>query len=289
MLWSRLWMLTKRIGVWKCIKCIFIAFLVSFAGSWTKWNLFLTSSDLQCFDFSHEKLEKSLGEINPMVEFMPHGSSGSPYTLSHSSNYVTATPTPAETNPLQYLLQSLNKLPVVNAGIVDPSQPTMGAQRSLEKENEIRPSPVPKSTDGIRSGDPDSNYQVAMRHYEDVVNTLFQSFKARYKKSYISKREHETRKDIYRHNLRLEVPWLPCIRSLFAKAQWTKRTFSASETSQNVCEGRGARMELKQHVQTGTRVSTLIPLVTIRYDVIIWHVKVYYSHKKRKLMKLNWF
>lgn len=189
---------------------------MSFAALGLNETFFFNSSDLQCFDFSHEKLEKSLGEINPMVEFMPHSSSGSPYTLSHSSNYVTATPTPAETDPLQYLLQSLNRMPVVNAGIVDPSQPTMSAQRSFEKENEIRPSPVPKSTAGIRSGDPDSNYQVAMRHYEDVVNTLFQSFKARYKKNYISKKEHETRKDIYRHNLRLEVPWLPLIRSLFA-------------------------------------------------------------------------
>lgn len=172
-------------------------------------QFFFTPSDLQCFDFSQEKLEKSLGEINPMVEFMPHSTSGSPYTLSHSSNYVTTTPSPAVTDPLQYLLQSLNKMPVVNADIVDPSQSTLSTQRSLEKENETRPSPVPKSTGGIRSDDLGSNYQVAMRHYEDVVNTLFQSFKARYKKSYISKREHETRKDIYRHNLRLELPWLP--------------------------------------------------------------------------------
>ena len=144
-----------------------------------------------------------------MVEFMPHSTSGSPYTLSHSSNYVTTTPSPAESDPLQYLLQSLNKMPVVNVGMVDPSLPTMSAQRSLEKENETRPSPVPKSTGGIRSGELGSNYQVAMRHYEDVVNTLFQSFKARYKKNYISKREHETRKDIYRHNLRLALSWLP--------------------------------------------------------------------------------
>lgn len=141
-----------------------------------------------------------------MVEFMPHSTSGSPYTLSHSSNYVTTTPSPAETDPLQYLLQSLNKMPVVNVGIVDPSQSATSAQRSLEKENETRPSPVPKSTGGMRNGDLNSNYQVAMRHYEDVVNTLFQSFKTKYRKNYISKREHETRKDIYRHNLRLELP-----------------------------------------------------------------------------------
>lgn len=144
-----------------------------------------------------------------MVEFMPHSTSGSPYTLSHSSNYVTTTPSPAETDPLQYLLQSLNKMPVVNTNIVDPSQFAKSAQRSLEKENETRPSPVSKSTGGIRNSDPGSNYQAAMRHYEDVVNALFQSFKTRYKKTYISKREHETRKDIYRHNLRLVLPWLP--------------------------------------------------------------------------------
>lgn len=144
-----------------------------------------------------------------MVEFMPHSTSGSPYTLSHSSNYVTTTSSRTETDPLQYLLESLNKMPVVNAGIGDPSQSPTSAQRPLEKENETRPSPVPKSAGGIRNSDLGSNYQVAMRHYEDVVNTLFKSFKTRYKKTYISKREHETRKDIYRHNLRLELPWLP--------------------------------------------------------------------------------
>ena len=144
-----------------------------------------------------------------MVEFMPHSTSGSPYTLSHSSNYVTTTPSSAETDPLQYLLQSLNKMPMVNAGIVDPSQSPTGAERSLEKENEARPSPVQTSTGGIRKSNLGSNYQDTMRHYEDVVNTLFQSFKTRYKKTYVSKREHETRKDIYRHNLRLELPWLP--------------------------------------------------------------------------------
>ena len=133
---------------------------------------------------------------------MPHSTSGSPYTLSHPSNYVTTTKSPAKMDPLQYLLQSLNKMPLVNGENVDPSKTTIGGQRSLEKENETRPSPVPKSTGALRNGDLKSNYQVVMRHYEDVVNTLFRSFKARYKKSYISRREHETRKDIYRHNLR---------------------------------------------------------------------------------------
>ena len=141
-----------------------------------------------------------------MVEFMPHSTSGSPYTLSHSSNYATTTPSPAGTDPLQYLLQSLNKMPVVNGGIVDPSQSPTSAQRSLENENDTRPSPVPKSTGGIKNGDMGSTYEVAMRHYECVVNTLFQSFQMKYGKSYITKREHETRKDIYRHNLRLEFP-----------------------------------------------------------------------------------
>ena len=163
-------------------------------------SLFI-SSDLQCFDFSHEKLEKSLGEINPMVEFMPHSTSGSPYTLSHPSNYVTTTPSPAQTDPLQYLLQSLSKMPLINVN-VDSSETAVNDQRSIEKENETGPSPVPKSTGGLRSDDPESNYQVAMRHYEEVVNTLFKSFKAKFKKSYNSRREHETRKDIYRHNLR---------------------------------------------------------------------------------------
>lgn len=132
---------------------------------------------------------------------MPHSTSGSPYTLSHPSNYVTTTPSPAQTDPLQYLLQSLSKMPLINVN-VDSSETAVNDQRSIEKENETGPSPVPKSTGGLRSDDPESNYQVAMRHYEEVVNTLFKSFKAKFKKSYNSRREHETRKDIYRHNLR---------------------------------------------------------------------------------------
>ncbi|KAJ7387728.1 hypothetical protein OS493_001071 [Desmophyllum pertusum] len=167
------------------------------------YKVFDIPTDLQCFDFSHEKLEKSLGEINPMVEFMPHSTSGSPYTLSHPSNYVTTTaPSQSEADPLQYLLQSLNEMPLVNSDNFNPSKPITNIQRSFEKEDKTRPLPVPKSTGELRSEDMKSNYKVAMRHYEDVVNSLFKSFKTRYKKSYISKREHETRKDIYRHNLR---------------------------------------------------------------------------------------
>lgn len=138
-----------------------------------------------------------------MVEFMPHSTSGSPYTLSHPSNYVTTTaPSQSEADPLQYLLQSLNEMPLVNSDNFNPSKPITNIQRSFEKEDKTRPLPVPKSTGELRSEDMKSNYKVAMRHYEDVVNSLFKSFKTRYKKSYISKREHETRKDIYRHNLR---------------------------------------------------------------------------------------
>ena len=157
--------------------------------------------DLQCFDFSHEKLEKSLGEINPIVEFMPHSTSGSPYTLSHLSNFVT-TPSRTEADPLQYLLDSLKKMPTVNRDTFEPTEPTSNLQQSLEDKKQTRPSPAPKSTGAFRNVDQKSDYKDVMRHYEDVVNTLFQSFKARYKKIYISKREHESRKDIYRHNLR---------------------------------------------------------------------------------------
>ena len=138
-----------------------------------------------------------------MVEFMPHSTSGSPFTLSHSSNFATVTPPASTTDPLEYLLETLNKMPPVSND--DFGMPTIAAtQRPTEKEEAVRPSPVPKSTGGIRSGQVarESDYQLAMHHYEDVVNTLFKSFKTRYKKSYISNREHETRKDIYRHNLR---------------------------------------------------------------------------------------
>lgn len=165
---------------------------------------YFSPPDLQCFDFSHEKLEKSLGEINPMVEFMPHSTSGSPFTLSHLSNFATPTPPPSTTDPLQYLLEALNRMPLVNGDGF--SAPTIAStQQSTEKEETIQPSPVPQSTGVSRRGPSagsESDYEVAMRHYEDVVNTLFKSFKTRYQKSYVSRREHETRKDIYRHNLR---------------------------------------------------------------------------------------
>ena len=162
-------------------------------------SLLFTPSDLQCFDFSGERLEKSLGEINPMVEFMPHDASGSPFTLSHSSNFASTTPSPVTSNPLQYLLETLDKMPLINRDIL--AAPTVAnTQRFLARPFTISPSPGAKSTNAF--SDAKSEYQIAMRHYEDVVNTLFKSFKTRYKKSYISKREHETRKDIYRHNLR---------------------------------------------------------------------------------------
>lgn len=40
------------------------------------------------------------------------------------------------------------------------------------------------------------------RHYEQIVNLLFDAFKTVHEKKYSSHHEHETRKDIYRHNLR---------------------------------------------------------------------------------------
>ena len=47
------------------------------------------------------------------------------------------------------------------------------------------------------------NYDSILRkNYEDIVNMLFEAFKVDHKKAYSSGHEHETRKDIYRHNLR---------------------------------------------------------------------------------------
>ena len=135
---------------------------------------------------------------------MPHSTSGSPFTLSHPSNFATTTASPSTTDPLQYLLESLIKMPLIKSDGFSASTIT-STQRPTEKKGTIRPSPVPKSTGGFRrvsSTGVNSDYKVAMRHYEDIVNSLFKSFKTRYKKSYVSKREHETRKDIYRHNLR---------------------------------------------------------------------------------------
>ena len=44
--------------------------------------------------------------------------------------------------------------------------------------------------------------EMLRRNYEEIVNLLFDAFKMVHKKSYSSNHEHETRKDIYRHNLR---------------------------------------------------------------------------------------
>ena len=93
-------------------------------------------------------------------------------------------------------------MPTVNREIFEPTTPTSSLQQSLKDEEQTRPSPAPKSTGAFKNVDQKSGYKDIMRHYEDVVNALFKSFKARYKKNYISKREHESRKDIYRHNLR---------------------------------------------------------------------------------------
>ncbi|XP_068747154.1 counting factor associated protein D-like [Montipora capricornis] len=167
------------------------------------YSIFDVPTDLQCFDFSGEKLEKSLGEINPMVEFMPHDISGSPFTLSHPSNFASNTPSPPTSDPLQYLLETLNKMPLINRGsLVAPTIAT--AQLSTQRKHIIHTSPdhTGRSVSKSSNTDVKSGYQVAMRHYEDIVNTLFESFKMAYKKTYVSKREHETRKDIYRHNLR---------------------------------------------------------------------------------------
>ena len=168
-------------------------------------TLSFASLDLQCFDFSHEKLEKSVGDINPMLEFMPHSTSGSPFTLSHPSNHFHPTaPSPSTTDPLQFLLETLNRMPLLKDGNSEATAMSSNQQHT-EKEQAIRPSPVPKSIGSIKRESRKKSsleYNVAMRHYEDIVNSLFNSFKTRYKKSYVSKREHETRKDIYRHNMR---------------------------------------------------------------------------------------
>ncbi|XP_028394716.1 uncharacterized protein LOC114518884 [Dendronephthya gigantea] len=43
-------------------------------------------TDLDCFDFSSKRFSNTVGELNPMVEYMPHTGNGAPFTLSHSTN-----------------------------------------------------------------------------------------------------------------------------------------------------------------------------------------------------------
>ena len=40
--------------------------------------------DLDCFDFSSKKFSNTVGELNPMLEYMPHTENGAPFTLSHN-------------------------------------------------------------------------------------------------------------------------------------------------------------------------------------------------------------
>ena len=48
--------------------------------------------DLDCFDFSSKKFSNAVGELNPMLEFMPHTDNGAPFTLSHTPNGATSLP-----------------------------------------------------------------------------------------------------------------------------------------------------------------------------------------------------
>lgn len=45
--------------------------------------------DLDCFDFSSKTFSKSVGELNPMLEFMPHTQNGAPFSFSHAVNGAT--------------------------------------------------------------------------------------------------------------------------------------------------------------------------------------------------------
>ena len=50
------------------------------------------SLDLDCFDFSSKKFSNAVGELNPMLEFMPHTKNGAPFTLSHNPNSAISLP-----------------------------------------------------------------------------------------------------------------------------------------------------------------------------------------------------
>ena len=51
-----------------------------------------TFIDLDCFDFSSKKFSHAVGELNPMLEFMPHTENGAPFTLSHAPSGATGSP-----------------------------------------------------------------------------------------------------------------------------------------------------------------------------------------------------
>lgn len=60
----------------------------------------------------------------------------------------------------------------------------------------------PSDKAGRKSERFSTNSTILRKNYEDIVNLLFDAFKVDHKKIYSSYSEHETRKDIYRHNLR---------------------------------------------------------------------------------------
>ncbi|XP_048582580.1 uncharacterized protein LOC5516093 [Nematostella vectensis] len=194
-----------------------------------QYSVFEIPTDIKCFEFSHEKNVGAVGEINPMFEFMPHTAvQQSPQTLptpTHTTSRIDPEITSEES--LEYLLQELNKMPFVSSddtsvessNLLSTNQ-TSGVGMSPPNKNnsktskmndwlQFRPQTSPRTTRPRTRSTTSSqalldgtSYQSALRHYEDIVSHLFNTFKASYRKRYPSAHEHERRKDIYRHNMR---------------------------------------------------------------------------------------
>ena len=132
---------------------------------------------------------------------MPHTESGAPYTLSHPSNKIDTPTAPIQkssssSDALEYLLEQLNKLPLVRKGIEMRKTTKAPHQRSFSLASEVQKARF--STSYRKT----TTYKEKMRHYEDVLNMLFDTFRYEFQKTYDSKHEHERRKNIYRHNMR---------------------------------------------------------------------------------------
>ena len=77
------------------------------------------------------------------------------------------------------------------------------ASVATDQENDIAEQPVDNEDSNLNKQNEDDNRdQDDLVRYEDIVETLFASFKDSFQKNYKSSHEHEKRKNIFRHNMR---------------------------------------------------------------------------------------
>eukprot|EP00795_Rhopilema_esculentum_P007454 gene7454-13220_t len=77
------------------------------------------------------------------------------------------------------------------------------ASVATDQESDLAEQPVDNEDSNLnKQNEDDSKDQDNLVRYEDIVETLFASFKDSFQKNYKSSHEHEKRKNIFRHNMR---------------------------------------------------------------------------------------